>query len=401
MRIAEIAPVWTTVPPQGYGGIELVVSHLTENLVRRGHDVTLFASGGSATTGTLCSPFAEPPGIGVEDGPAKDLYHATSAFLRAEEFDVIHDHSSVGPWLGAAVDGVVVHTLHGPWTPWVRRQFALVDGRIHVVAISHAQAAENDDVCYAGVVPNGIDLDAYPLNRDKDDFLLFVGRANRDKGPELAVEVAKRVGMRLVMVVKTMEPHEEAHWRGQVEPRLTGTEEILSEVSHEAKVDLMGRARALVFPIQWSEPFGLVMAEAMACGTPVIATPRGAATEVVSDGHTGWLCAGVDEMVSAIDRLDVISPDDCRARVKEKFSAESMTDGYERLFERLLTRPLPRLCDNPVPREVSALADGGWFDRGNAANSDHRSPRNAAPGGRARHLERRGSPGSAGTGVGE
>ena len=337
MKIAEIAPVWTTVPPKGYGGIELVVSELTESLVERGHDVTLFASGGSSTSAKLCSPFAEPPGIGCEDGPAKDLYHATSVFLRAQEFDIIHDHSSVGPWLGATINDVpVVHTLHGPWTPWVKHQFALVDGRVHVVAISRSQAAENPEINYAGVVPNGIDIDAYPFRRDKEDFLLFVGRSNADKGPELAVEVAKRAGMPLVMVVKSNEPHEEEHWRREVEPRLTGTETVLSEVSHEVKVDLMGRARALVFPIQWSEPFGLVMVEAMACGTAVIATPRGAATEVVSDGQTGWLCRNPEAMVSALSRIDAISPDDCRARVGELFSTASMTDGYEEVFWHLL-----------------------------------------------------------------
>jgi glycosyltransferase involved in cell wall biosynthesis len=336
MRIAEIAPVWTTVPPRGYGGIELVVSELTEALVNRGHEVTLFASGGSWTNGDLVSPFPDPPGIGCEDGPAKDLYHAASAFLRAADFDVIHDHSSVGPWLGSLTAAVpVVHTLHGPWTPWVRRQFALLHGRIDLVAISQSQADQNRAVRYAGVVPNGINLDAYPLRRDKEDYLLFVGRSNADKAPELAVEVAHRVGRRLVMIVKRTEPHEQEHWRRAVEPRLDGSEEIHTEVSHEVKVDLMGRAKALVFPIQWPEPFGLVMTEAMACGTPVIVTPSGAAPEVVVDGETGWLCPDINEMVAAVDRLDGISPDACRARVAENFSVQSMTHGYERIFQRV------------------------------------------------------------------
>jgi glycosyltransferase involved in cell wall biosynthesis len=336
MRIAEIAPVWTTVPPRGYGGIELVVSELTEALVDRGHEVTLFASGGSQTKGELVSPFAEPPGIGCEDGPARDLYHATSAFVRAGEFDLIHDHSSVGPWLGALTGDVpVVHTLHGPWTPWVKQQFALLDGRIHLVAISRSQASQNSAVRYAGVVPNGINLDAYPFRPEKKDFLLFVGRSNPDKAPELAVEVAKRTGLRLVMIVKRTEPHEQEHWRRAVEPRLDGTEEIHSEVSHEIKVDLMSRAKALVFPIQWPEPFGLVMTEAMACGTPVIVRPSGAATEVVVDGETGWLCSDVNEMVDAVDRLDGISPDACRARVAENFSVQTMTHGYEGIFRRV------------------------------------------------------------------
>jgi glycosyltransferase involved in cell wall biosynthesis len=162
-----------------------------------------------------------------------------------------------------------------------------------------------------------------------------VGRSNPDKAPELAVEVAKRTGLRLVMIVKRTEPHEQEHWRRAVQPRLDGTEEIHSEVSHEVKVELMGRAKALVFPIQWPEPFGLVMTEAMACGTPVIVAPSGAATEVVVDGETGWWCRNVDEMVGAVGRLDEISPEACRARVIDRFSASTMTDGYERIFQRL------------------------------------------------------------------
>jgi glycosyltransferase involved in cell wall biosynthesis len=352
MRIAEVAPAWTTVPPRGYGGIELVVSELTEALVGRGHEVTLFASGGSETTGELVSPFPEPPGIGCEDGASKDLYHATTAFVRAGMFDIIHDHSSVGPWLGALTDKApVVHTLHGPWTPWVRQQFRLLGGRIGLVAISRSQAAQNPAVSYAGVVPNGINLGGYPLRREKEDFLLFVGRSNADKGPELAVEVAKRAGMRLVMVVKLTEPHEQEHWRRAVEPRLDGTEEIHSEVSHEAKVELMGRARALVFPIQWPEPFGLVMTEAMACGSPVLVTPSGAATEVVADGETGWWCRDVDEMVAAVQRLDRISPDACRARVAENFSVQRMTLAYERIFERLADRHNPARRHPPAAPE--------------------------------------------------
>jgi glycosyltransferase involved in cell wall biosynthesis len=377
MRIAEIAPVWTTVPPRGYGGIELVVSELTEALVDRGHEVTLFASGGSRTRAELVCPFAEPPGIGCEDGPAKDLYHATSAFVRAGDFDVIHDHSSVGPWLGALTgDVLVVHTLHGPWTPWVKKQFALLDGRINLVAISRSQACQNRGVRYAGVVPNGINLDAYPFRQEKEDFLLFVGRSNADKAPELAVEVAKRAGTRLVMIVKRTEPDEQEHWHRAVEPRLDGTQEVHTEVSHDIKVDLMGRAKALVFPIQWPEPFGLVMTEAMACGTPVIVTPSGAATEVVADGETGWLCREVNEMVDAVDRLDGISPDACRARVAENFSVSTMTLGYEKVFERVAVsgrRRLRRYHPVEPPTGVGRPGSSGFL-LGTSEGIEERKP---------------------------
>ena len=343
MRIAEIAPVWCTVPPREYGGIELVVAGLTEGLVARGHDVTLFASGGSQTSGRLSSPLDGPSGIG---GPiADEAYHVLSAYLRAHEFDVIHDHTWLGPALGAMVEGpAVIHTLHGPWDDQARRHYGLLDSDIHLVAISHTQRAANPSVEYAGVVHNGIDLDAYPMGRTKEDFLLFVGRSCREKGPETAVDVARQAGLPLVMVVKRQERPEQDYWREHVEPRLTGRETILEGIGHDTKVDLMSRAKATLFPIDWPEPFGLVMIESMACGTPVIAMRIGAATEVVADQRTGFLCSSPEEMVEAVRRIDQISPSACRAHVGLRFSAEAMVTGYERIFERLGTpRPAPAI----------------------------------------------------------
>jgi glycosyltransferase involved in cell wall biosynthesis len=339
MRIAEIAPVWLSVPPTGYGGIELVVSRLTEGLVERGHEVTLFASGGSQTSARLVSPMTEPPGLGNDGSTSHEAFHSLSAYRRAEEFDVIHDHTWLGPCLGAMLDGPpVVHTLHGPWDDRAVRHYSLLHDRLHLVAISQAQRESNPSVRYRGIVHNGIDLGAYPVRTEKEDFLLFVGRSCRDKGPERAVEVARRAGMHLKMVVKRTEAFEQDHWNREVEPRLTGDEEILDEVSHEEKVDLLGRATATLFPITWPEPFGLVMIESMACGTPVLATPMGAATEVVGDRRTGFLCETLDDMVEALGRLGRISPEGCRAHVGLRFSDEEMTRGYERIFTQVVER---------------------------------------------------------------
>ncbi len=339
MRIAEIAPAWFTVPPKGYGGIELVASRLTERLVERGHDVTLFASGGSRTVGRLVSPLREPPGLGGSDGAWHEAVHVAAAYGQAGDFDVVHDHTWLGPCLGAMIDRPpVVHTLHGPWDERTRRHYAALDDRVNLVAISETQRALNPDARYAGVVHNGIDLNAFPLRTEKEDFLLFLGRSCRDKGPDRAVRVAKRAGMHLKLVVKRMEPLERQYWEQAVEPLLTGDEEILDEVDHDEKVDLLGRARATLFPIDWEEPFGLVMIESMACGTPVLASPRGAAVEVVADRRTGFLCDSLEIMVDAVKDVGRIAPQGCRAHVGLRFSDDAMTSGYELVFREVVAQ---------------------------------------------------------------
>ena len=341
MRIAEIAPVWVSVPPPSYGGIELVVSLVADGLVERGHDVTLFASPGSRTTGRLVSPLEKTPdladmGLSITD----DVVHTLSAYLEAQagEFDIIHDHTGFGPAFGALLDGhpPVVRTLHGPWSEAACRFHAAVADRVHLVAISKSQASLNPDLSYAGVVYNGLDIDAYPYREDKEDFLLFLGRCNPEKGPEVAVDVAKKAGKHLKMMVKRAEPAEIEYWERMVEPRLSGDEDILFEVSHDEKVDLLSRAQGTLCTIQWPEPFGLVMTESMACGTPVIVPPMGAAPELVADGETGFLCPEFADMVDAVDRLGEISPAACRARVAENFTDEVMVEGYERIFEQVL-----------------------------------------------------------------
>jgi glycosyltransferase involved in cell wall biosynthesis len=217
MRIAQIAPPWFAVPPSGYGGIELVVALLADGLASRGHDVTLFASGGSQTKAELVSPMIDPPDPAVLGNVWFDTYHAAASYLEIgnREFDVVHDHSGiVGPAMGALRRGrpPVVHTLHGPWTEPSRRLYGLLHEHIRLVAVSEAQRADNPDVTYAGVVHNGIDLDTYPFCAEKDDFLVYIGRANPDKGPTLAIEVARRAGLPLAMVIKKNEPFERA-WR--------------------------------------------------------------------------------------------------------------------------------------------------------------------------------------------
>jgi glycosyltransferase involved in cell wall biosynthesis len=338
VRIAQIAPVWFAVPPTGYGGIELVVSLLTDGLVDRGHDVTLFASGGSQTKARLVAPMDEPPDPALLGNVWFEAFHSLSAYLHAGEFDAIHDHSGIiGPALGALLDDhpPVLHTLHGPWTEPSRRYYSLVHERVHLVAISAAQRADHPGIRYAGVVHNGIDLPAYPLVEKKDDFLVYIGRSNPDKGPTIAIEVARRAGLPLAMIVKRNEPFERAYWDEMVAPTLNDEVEVFESVTHATKTDLLSRARAMVFPIQWPEPFGLVMVEAMACGTPVVACPAGAAVELVEEGVTGFLRDSMDDLAAAVAQVERCSPQACRERVARHFSAEAMVTGYERILAEL------------------------------------------------------------------
>lgn len=226
----------------------------------------------------------------------------------------------------------MVHTVHGPLHDRARRHYRLIHEAVHLVAISESQRRLAPEIRFAGVVHNAVDLQAYPEGTLKEDFLLFVGRTSPEKGPEVAVEVARRAGLPLVMVVKKAAPEERDHWDRHVAPLLNGDIEVLESVGHEDKVDLFGRARATLFPIGWEEPFGLVMIESMACGTPVLAFPRGAAPEVVEHGVTGFLCRDADEMVRLMPRVEDLAPERCRAWVKERFSSDSMVAEYEKIF---------------------------------------------------------------------
>jgi glycosyltransferase involved in cell wall biosynthesis len=219
------------VPPVGYGGTERVVAVLVEGLVESGHDVTLFAAAGSVTSAHLVTPLAAPPPLGGPSSASDDLFHTTAAFLHAGEFDIVHDHSGMGPALGAMLNGQteVIHTLHGPWTGLSRRFFGLVHDRVHLVAISHAQQDANPHLHYAGVVHNGIDLTIHPFNPVKEDFLVFVGRISPEKRPEVAVEVARDAKLPLVMVVKRREPAERAYWDEIVAPLLGDDVVVLDE----------------------------------------------------------------------------------------------------------------------------------------------------------------------------
>jgi glycosyltransferase involved in cell wall biosynthesis len=338
MRIAVIAPPWYTIPPRGYGGIEWVVALLADGLTDRGHQVTLFAPPGSETAAELVAPLGEVPPEELIGDPWYEAAHAVSAYERGDEFDILHDHTGpVGASIGAMSDCPTVHTLHGPFTDQTTMLYRRIARRHWFVAISESQRSMGPPkLRWAGVVYNGILKERYPFREDKGDHLFFLGRADEEKAPHLAIEAARLAGRRLVMCVTTKNDREQSYWAEQVEPLLGDDIEVLGECDQDQKADLLARAAALVFPIQWPEPFGLVMTEAMACGTPVIAWRNGSVPEVVADGETGFIVSSVQEMAAAVDRVGDLDPRAMRARVEERFSAEAMVAGYERIYQRVL-----------------------------------------------------------------
>jgi hypothetical protein len=326
------------VPPKGYGGIEWVVALLADGLAEAGHDVTLFATGDSQTKARLEYVFEQAPGSGAINDIVLDTTHTLFSLTdAAERFDVLHVHSPFSALAAAVETGVpTVHTLHGSFVPEMTRLYSFVAQRAWFVAISEAQKRFNEDLRYGGVVYNGIDMSAYPLQEDKEDFVLFLGRAAPEKGWRRAVEAAIAAGERLVSAVKIAHPTEQEEWTNNVQPILPPEYEVLGEITLAEKVSLLRRAKAVLFPIDWPEPFGLVMTEAMACGTPVIATPRGSVPEVVEDGVTGWIVDVEDFPAQAAERLarlSEIDPHACRDRVQRLFSKEAMVAGYEAAFE--------------------------------------------------------------------
>jgi glycosyltransferase involved in cell wall biosynthesis len=344
MRIAQVAPLFEAVPPQLYGGTERVVSHLTEELVRRGHEVTLFASGDSQTSATLAPvvPRAKRLGSANRDLMLVDLIRELDlVFARAGDFDVIHCHVDYLAFpFGGLVKTATVHTLHGrqdlPFQPALYRHFS----RAPLVSISDAQRQplRDLDLAWAGTVYHGLPLESYPYAAEDRGYLAFLGRLAPEKQPDVAIEVARRAGVPLKIAAKVDDVDRE-YFDRVVAPLLDDPlVEFIGEIGEAEKAAFLGGARALLFPIDWPEPFGLVMIEALACGTPVIAHPCGSVPEVIVPGRTGFIAATLVELAEAVKRLDEIDRAECRAHVEQHFTVAHMADGYEKVYRRLGAR---------------------------------------------------------------
>jgi glycosyltransferase involved in cell wall biosynthesis len=324
-----------------YGGTERIVSYLTEELVRRGHDVTLFASGDSSTAATLMPVTKHAARMDASNREALHAAHVRQlgiVFGNAHAFDVIHCHVDFLAFpFTRLVRTPVVHTVHGrldlPYLEPVFREFRDVP----VVSISDTQRAPLAAVrpWWAATVHHGIPLDVFPFQRRPGRYLAFLGRIAPEKRPDVAIEVALRTGLPLRIAAK-VDPIDRDFFEARVKPLLDHPlVDFVGEIDNREKVRFLGDAIALLFPIAWPEPFGLVMIEAMACGTPVIATRCGSVPEVVVPGRTGFIVDSVDDLVEAATRVHAIDRAECRRHVERRFTVAHMADGYEAVYQRL------------------------------------------------------------------
>jgi glycosyltransferase involved in cell wall biosynthesis len=349
LRIAQLAPPFESVPPTGYGGTERVVSTLTEELVRRGHDVTLFASGDSRTSARL-TPIVDQA-LWHRDRPSNDFSaHQSDIFGtildQVDEFDILHSHLDyLGFPLAMATQRPMLSTLHGrldaPNLVEIYRAFA----DLPLVSISNAQRRPLATANWQGTVYHGIELDQFTFNPHRGRYLAFLGRISPEKGLDMAIRVARRAGMPLRVAARPPlsfgrgpEVRRDCEYFEQViEPLLSEPGvELIGQVGGAEKDDFLRNAAALLFPIRWPEPFGLVMAEALACGTPVLAFGEGSVPEVIKHGVTGFVCHLEDDLVRAVQRIPELDRHRCRAEAERRFSPEAMADAYESVYAGLL-----------------------------------------------------------------
>ncbi len=356
MRIAQVAPLWERVPPPAYGGIELVVGLLTDELVRRGHEVTLFASGDSISLAKLESvhPQALRLDSTVKEYGIYEMLQLSRVYERADDFDIIHSHMGCAalPYANF-VKTPTVHTLHGVFTPDNEKLYGHASHQPYV-SISNAQREPRLNLNCVATVYNGIDLTNYEFHPEPQDppYLAFLGRISPEKGPHLAIEIAKRSGWRLKMAGK-VDVVDVDYFEQDIKPHIDGKQiEYLGEANHAQKIALMGGAVATLFPITWREPFGLVMTESMATGTPVIAMELGSTSEVIVHGRTGFLCHSVEECIAAIDKAAQLNRYACRKYVFNHFSVQRMTDGYEAVYQQILAE---RFARNGYARSLSRV----------------------------------------------
>lgn len=355
MRIAQVAPLVESVPPKLYGGTERVIAWLTEELVELGHEVTLFASGDSQTSAKLVCAWSRALRLGR---PRSDPFAAHTALLeavaeRVTEFDVVHAHTD---WLHLPILGRLgvpfLTTLHNRLdlggVPDLIRRFT----KAPFVAISNSQRLPVQDANWLGTVYHGLPLNSFQPCLSQGDYLAFLGRLSPDKGPDIAIRIARAAGMPLRIAAK-LPREQQSYFKNKLAPQIDGEQiRLVGEVNDAAKQNFLGDAAALLFPITWPEPFGLVMIEAMACGTPIIAFSAGSVPEVVEDGVSGFVVQGEEQAIRAIRRLKTLDRRKVRAQFEQRFTAKHMAQAYLKHYEMLLRRH--ELATEIVPPAVPA-----------------------------------------------
>lgn len=346
MKIAQVAPLWERVPPPNYGGIELVVSRLTDELVSRGHEVTLFASGDSQTLARLVAVYGCALRLdkNVKEYAAYETLQLSQAYQQAAEFDIIHAHVGISALpLASLVSTPTVHTLHGNFTRDNTNVYSHHYKQPYV-SISNAQRQVN--LNYIATVYNGIQIADYPFIAKPQEplYLVFLGRFSPEKGPHQAIAIAKQTGWRLKMAGK-VDTADSKFFEQEIAPQIDGQQiEYLGEINHAEKAELLGNAAITLFPISWQEPFGLVMIESMATGTPVIGINLGSVPEVIVHGQTGFVCQSYDQMAAMIPAALELNRHTCREHVKNKFSVIQMVDGYEAVYEHIIKNRINLDC---------------------------------------------------------
>ena len=355
MRIAQVAPLSESVPPKLYGGTERVVCGLIEELTRRGHEVVLFASGDSQTSARLvpCAPQGLRLNPQVRDYIAYTIRELGRVTQMSAEFDVIHNHIDYFAFpYSRLIATPLVTTTHGRLDLSEVRAVFEDFPEVRLVSISNAQRAPLPSANWLATVHNGIDLRHFTFQERAGHYLAFLGRICPEKRPDRAIEIARAVGMPLRIAAK-VDPVDRDYYVHAIKPLLRDHDiEYLGEVGEAEKDEFLGNAYAYLFPIDWPEPFGITMVEAMACGTPVIAMAHGSVPEVVAHGKTGFVCRTIADMIAAVAEVPRIDRRMCRARVAEWFSIDRMADGYEAVYRRVRE---PALA---APREVAAVGVG-------------------------------------------
>jgi glycosyltransferase involved in cell wall biosynthesis len=354
LRIAMVAPPWFEVPPPGYGGIESVVADLVNGLEQRGHEVALIGAGEHRTLASRFIPtFARAPSERLGK-PVPEVLHAAAAAAALEglDVDIVHDHTLAGPLLASGRSVPTVATMHGPVTSDLGMYFERLGSAVDVVAISDAQRRLNPRINWVGTVHNAIDVASFPFRQDKGDYVLWLGRFAYEKGAHLAIDAAREAGIGIVLAGKRNEASEQAYFDREVAARLGPGVDYVGEADAVLKRELASHARALVFPIQWEEPFGMVMIEAMACGTPVVALRRGSVPEIVLHRRTGFVVDDVGDLPAAIRAASDLQPAAARRHVERNFDLNVMASGYERIYREVLASKAA-----PSKRDESAAAE--------------------------------------------
>lgn len=339
LSVGMLAPPWVPVPPLAYGGTELMVDTLSRGLRSAGHEVHLFTTGDSTCPVDRDSLFAraDPDRMGAT---VLEVRHVAAAyeFFERVGVDVVHDHTIAGVFFdGRPADLPVVTTCHGPFDEDLTDLYRRASHRVGLIAISDDQSTRAPpDVPIAAVIRHGIDLDRYPFSPVAHDHLLFLGRMDRTKGVAVAVRAARAAERKIVIAAKMRNPDEHRYYQTEVAPLLGEDAVFIGEADQATKVDLLRGASALVNPISWPEPFGLVMIEAMACGTPVVGYPGGAAREIVDDGLTGYLVSTETGLVDALQKVEAIDRSACRAAVAKRFSSDRMVAEHVALYRSVI-----------------------------------------------------------------